>query len=175
MKKIILAFMFFATFVFVWIYKDSRVSRETEIQLETEDVKPAESTKKIIFQEAKKNNISVTDSDIQNELDLIRSSVAQQGATLEDILAYQGMTHDQLVENVKIQKILEQLLKDSTSVSDDEIKARYDENRDIYGKDKTYEQLKEDIRYQIYQEKVTASYKSWIDEKVNSSEIYRYL
>lgn len=132
-------------------------------------------TKKIIFQEAKKNNISVSDSDIQNELDLIRSSVAQQGATLEDILAYQGMTYDQLVENVKIQKILEQLLKDSTSVSDDEIKARYDENRDIYGKDKTYEQLKEDIRYQIYQEKVTASYKSWINEKVNSSEIYRYL
>lgn len=48
MKKIILAFMFFATFVFVWIYKDSRVSRETEIQLETEDVKPAESTKEEI-------------------------------------------------------------------------------------------------------------------------------
>lgn len=132
-------------------------------------------TKKIIFQEAKKSNIIVSESDVQNELDLIRGSVAQQGATLEDILAYQGMTYDQLVENVRIQKILEQLLKDSTSVSDDEIKARYDENRDIYGKDKTYEQLKEEIRYQIYQEKVTASYKSWIDEKVNSSEISRYL
>jgi parvulin-like peptidyl-prolyl isomerase len=132
-------------------------------------------TKKIIFQEAKKNNINISESEIQKELDLIRGSVAQQGATLEDILAYQGMTYDQLVENVRIQKILEQLLKDSTSVSDDEIKARYDENRDIYGKDKTYEQLKEDIRYQIYQEKVTASYKSWIQEKINSSEIQRYL
>ncbi len=48
MKRIILVFLFFTALVFVWIHKDSRVSRETEKQLETEDVKPAESTKEEI-------------------------------------------------------------------------------------------------------------------------------
>lgn len=132
-------------------------------------------TKRIIFQEAKKRNIFVSASDIENELNKIRESVISQGSTLEEVLSYQGVTYNQLLENIKIQKILEVILKDNINVSGDEVKARYDQNKDIYGKDKTFDDLKEDIRFQIYQEKITAAYRTWIEEKRNSSIIKKYL
>lgn len=132
-------------------------------------------TKSIIYQEAKKNGISVTSSDVQSELSIIRNTVTKQGSTLEDVLAYQGITYDQLLENIKIQKILEQLLKNNINISDEEIRTRYDENKDIYGKDKTFDQLKDDIRYQLYQEKITTAYRNWIEEKRSASVIEKYI
>ncbi len=132
-------------------------------------------TKKIIFQEAKNNNISVSPSDIEAELSKIRDTVSAQGSTLEEVLAYQGITYNQLLDNIRIQKFLEQLLKNSINITDEEIKLRYEENKDIYGKDKTFEELKEDIRFQLYQEKITAAYRNWIEEKRNNSVIEKYL
>ena len=132
-------------------------------------------TKKIIYQEAKKQNISVSDQEINDELDKIRKSVEDQGSTLEDVLQFQGVSYAQLIENIKIQKILEVILADNISVSDDEIQQRYDENKDIYGSDKTFDDLKEDIRFQIFQEKITNAYQEWINQKRSESVIQKYI
>lgn len=132
-------------------------------------------TKKIIYQEASKNNINVTQSDVDTELNNIRANVMQQGSTLEDVLTYQRLTYDKLLENIKIQKILENLLKDKISITDDEVKSRYEENKDVYGKDKTFEDVKDDISYQLYQEKITDAYRNWISEKRNASAIEKFL
>ena len=132
-------------------------------------------TKAIIFQEADKNGIKISDSDIQTELGNIRLSVESQGTTLEEILLYQGITYEQLLENIEIQKILEIILKDNIVVTDEEVEEMYEENKDIYGNDKSYEELKESIRYQLMQSKITDSYKSWLDGKKSSSIIQKYL
>lgn len=132
-------------------------------------------TKAIIFQEAEKNGIKISDSDIQTELSNIRLSVESQGTTLEEILLYQGVTYEQLLENIEIQKILEIILKDDIAVTDEEVEEMYEENKDIYGSEKSYEELKESIRYQLMQSKITDSYKSWLDGKKSSSNIQKYL
>lgn len=132
-------------------------------------------TKKIIFQEAKNNNIVIPASEIESEINIIRNTVTQQGSSLEDILAYQGITYEQLLENVRIQKILEKLLESSIDVTDEDIRLRYDENKDIYGSEKTFEDLKEDIKYQLYQEEITAVYRNWIEEKRSSAVIEKYI
>lgn len=132
-------------------------------------------TKKLIFQEAENSNISISASEIESEINVIRNTVSQQGSSLEDILSYQGITYEQLLENIKIQKILEKLLEGSIEVTDEDIRTRYDENRDIYGNDKTFDELKEDIKYQLYQEEITAVYRNWIEEKRASAVIEKYL
>ena len=132
-------------------------------------------TKSIIFQEADKNGIKISDADIQTELTNIRLSVESQGTTLEEILLYQGITYEQLLENIEIQKILEIILKDNITVTDEEVKESYEENKDIYGSEKTFEELEESIRYQLIQSKITDSYKTWLDGKKSSSNIQKYL
>lgn len=128
-------------------------------------------TKKIIFQEAKKRNVVVSQADIDSELNKIRDSVTSQGSTLEEVLEFQGVTFDELLDNIKIQKILEGILKDTIAVTDEEVKARYEQNRDVYGNEKSFEELKEDIRFQVYQEKITDAYRDWIDKAKSAAKI----
>lgn len=132
-------------------------------------------TKKIILQEAKKQGIVVSQDDVNNELAKINESVKKQGATLNEVLEMQGVSYEQLIENIKIQKILEEILKGEINVTDEEIKTQYDQNKDVYGKEKSFEDLKEDIRFQLYQERITAAYRKWIEEKRNSSKVENYL
>ena len=80
-----------------------------------------------------------------------------------------------MLENIEIQKILEIILKDNITVTDEEVKESYEENKDIYGSDKTFEDLEESIRYQLIQSKITDSYKTWLDGKKSSSNIQKYL
>ena len=131
-------------------------------------------TKQIIYQEANKQGIVVTSSDINAEIKRVEESVISQGSTLNDVLVYQGITYDQLIENIKIQKILELLLKDQVNVTDSDVQTFYNENKSFYGKDQTFDQLKETIRYQLYQEKLTSVYRTWINDKKSSSKIVLY-
>jgi len=131
-------------------------------------------TKQIIFQEAKKQGIVVTQTDINDEIKRVEESVVSQGSTLSDVLTYQGITYNQLVENIKIQKILEMILKDQVNITDNEAEAFYNENKSFYGKDQTFEQLKDSIKYQLYQEKLTTAYRTWINERKSTSKILQY-
>src|SRR3989344_5775011 len=64
-------------------------------------------TKKLILQDAKKNNISITQADIEGEINKISANLKNQGTTLDKALEAQGMTRTQLNEEIKIQLIIQ--------------------------------------------------------------------
>lgn len=128
-------------------------------------------TKELILQEAEKRNIEISQDVVDQELSIIERSITDQGSTLQEILDYQNVTYDELLENIRIQKILEEILKDEISVTDQEMEERFEKNISFYGSNTKYEDVKEDIRLQIFQEKISASYKIWIEQVKNSSKI----
>lgn len=132
-------------------------------------------TKKIIFQEAKKQGVVVTDQDVQNELSNINASIEAQGSTLDQVLTYQGVTKDQLIENIRIEKILEVLLKDQIQVSDDEVKQYYDDNKSSYPSTQTFDQLKNQIKQEVYQNKIQGAYSTWISQIRAKAVVEKYL
>ena len=132
-------------------------------------------TKKLISQEADKRGIKISEADVQNELGKIRSSIESQGSTLEDVLTYQGVTKAQLVENIQIQKKLEGILKEQITVSDSDVKDYYDQNKTAYPATQTFDQLKDQIRSELYQSKIQEAYASWIAEVRGKSLIEKYL
>lgn len=120
-------------------------------------------TKTLIGTEAKKVGITVTNEDVQVEIKKISNQVQAQGTTLDAALAMQGTTLATLEDNIRIQKTVEGLLKDKLVVSEDEIKTYFDENKASYGTDPKYDELKETIRQQLSQQKLSTEFKSWID------------
>lgn len=130
-------------------------------------------TKEIIYQEAKNKNINISNNEVNAEIANISDSVIKQGSTLSEVLSLQGLTLADLKENIKIQKILENILSDKIAVTDEEISKRFDENKDIYGKDKKLDDVKDSIKAQISQEKLTTAYRDWI-QKIKSSANIKY-
>ncbi len=78
-------------------------------------------TQTLILQEAKKRNINITQKDVDTELGKITKNVEAQGSTLDQALAAQGMTKNQLMEQIKIQIALDKMVGNDFKASQKEI------------------------------------------------------
>ena len=71
--------------------------------------------KQLIFQEAKKKNISVTQGDVDTEIKRITSNLQNQGSTLEQALVSQNLTMSDLNDEIKIQLTVTKIAGDIVS------------------------------------------------------------
>ena len=85
----------------------------------------------LIRQGAKQSNITVTDEDVQSELDRLAD---QFGSTvgLEQVLSQYGMTLDDLRGQIRSTLLLEGIAAKDVTVEEEELKTYYEENKDKY-------------------------------------------
>jgi hypothetical protein len=132
-------------------------------------------TKEIIFQEAKNNNIKIDNSVIDSEIAKISDSLSGQGTNISDALTQQGLTMKDLVENIRIQKILENILGKDITINDDEISKKFEDTKSSYPAGTKFEDVKSQVKDQIFQEKLSTAYQTWIAQKRSSYKIKYYL
>lgn len=132
-------------------------------------------TKELIFQEAQKQSIDVSGEEVQAEIQKISQQIEAQGSTLDAALTLQGQTRESLEENIRIQKTVEKLLKNDIQVSEEDMKKYFDENKSLYGKDAKYEDLKDEIKQQLDQQKLSEAFKTWIEKLRSESNIIYFV
>jgi hypothetical protein len=154
----------------------------TRIQLITELEKQAGQqaldsliTKELLTQEARKKNINITDLEINAEIDRITSIIEAQGTTLETALAMQGQTMSDLEENIKLQKTVERLLADSIVVSDEEIINYFEENKSFYGEGVNFDDIKDSIKDQLVQEKLSGEFQLLLQKLKSEGNIIYFV
>ena len=86
-------------------------------------------TKKIIGDEARKKGITVSGEEIDEEIKNIEAGISSQGGTLDAALAAQGMSKDDLKEQIMIQKEVEKILADKINITDSEIEQYIKDNK----------------------------------------------
>lgn len=87
---------------------------------------------RLIRQEAKKQNISVSDAEIQKEADKIKS----QFSTTDEFnkaLKDSGMSMNDLNENIRLNELVRKLTLKGVTISEEDIKKYFDENKDSLG------------------------------------------
>lgn len=89
-------------------------------------------TQELINQEAKANNIEVSDADIDSEIALIKKSFGSD-EEFEATLAQYQMTLDSLKKDTKINLTIRKILEPKTDVTDEEIQQFYDANKETLG------------------------------------------
>ncbi len=77
--------------------------------------------KTLINQEAKKRKITVSQKDIDAEIQKIETNITAQGSTLNQLLQQQGMKKSDLTEEVKIQLLVSRMAGENINVTDKEI------------------------------------------------------
>ncbi|KKS17292.1 MAG: Parvulin-like protein peptidyl-prolyl isomerase [candidate division WWE3 bacterium GW2011_GWB1_41_6] len=134
----------------------------------------SEITKTLILQEAVKSNVDVSQETLDQQIKEIETSLTTQGQTLESALELQGMTREDLYEQLKLQKIIEVMLQDRTAVTDAEIDAYIQENKDFLPKEATQEEIVTDVREQLKQQKFATEFQSWVTELKENAKINYY-
>ncbi|OIU68590.1 peptidylprolyl isomerase [Rossellomorea aquimaris] len=86
---------------------------------------------KIVELEGEKKDITIKDSEIEDELQSIKESYGGDEA-FDEALASSGASVDGLKKNIETYLTTEKLLKDRVSITDDQIKEYFDENKDSF-------------------------------------------
>lgn len=121
-------------------------------------------TKKLISDEIKKRGIVVKEEDIDSEIKKIEAQVTAQGGTLEAALVGQGMTESDLLEQIRINKELEQVLGDKILVSDDEVNQYLSANKISPTTGVSSDDLKNQTREQLKGQKFNTEATKLIDD-----------
>jgi len=128
-------------------------------------------TKELILQEASKKGITVTQADIDGELSKIEDQLKAQGQTLDQVLTTQGLTKADVSDNLRVKLYIERILDDKVSVSDDDAKKYYDDNKASFPKDKSFDDQKDQIKDQLKQQKLQEEYQKWMDDLKANAKI----
>lgn len=131
-------------------------------------------TKRLITDYASKNNITVSDEDIQNEIDSITKDIEAQGLTLDQALGFQGQTMDQFKEDIRLQLIIEKALEGTVEITDEEISSYFEDNKDLFGEDEELENVKDEIRDTLNRQKLSESYQQWLSD-IKENALVQYL
>ncbi len=109
-------------------------------------------TKKIIEQEAKTKNVSVSNEEIDAEIKKIEQQLTSQGQSLDQILAFQGLTKEGLREQIVVQKTVEKLVGD-VKVATEEIDQYIEQNQELAGENTDLTTLRATAEADLKQQK----------------------
>ncbi len=119
-------------------------------------------TQTLIMQEARKQNITVTDQEINSELKKIEDNLSKQGQSLDQALLLQGMTKDDLINNIRTQLTVSKILEKDIKVSDKEINDYISQNKETLPTSQNPDQIRQSVKQQLTQNKLVQKYQSWI-------------
>lgn len=112
-------------------------------------------TRILIQQEAKNNNITVSQEELDAEIKKIEESLKEQQTTLDAALELQGMTRNDLNNDIRLQIIVQKLVENKVEITDEEVNEFLTENADFFPEDATNEEKMTDAREQLKQQKIS--------------------
>jgi foldase protein PrsA len=92
-------------------------------------------TQRLIDNEAKKSNITVSDDELNKEVDNIKLSMGGNDELFNQQLAASGYTVEDLKKELVTQVQLDKLIAPQIKVTDEDIKKYYDENKESFATD----------------------------------------
>jgi foldase protein PrsA len=128
-------------------------------------------TNSLILQEAKKEKITVSQTDINAQLTKITDSLKSSGQDLNTALAAQGMTKQDLLDQIKLQLLVQKMAGKDITVSDTEISDYYKQNQSSYPKNTKLEDVKDQIKSDLQSQKLNQSVSSWIANLKSKAKI----
>ena len=117
----------------------------------------------------KNQNVSITPQDIETEIQNIETSVSSQGLTLEQALESQGMSRNQLEQQLKVQITLEKLVSKDTQVTEDEVSEALATLLDSGQEDSP--ELRAQLKQQLEQTKSSQAMQAYLSDLRQKSEI----
>jgi len=120
--------------------------------------------KALVTQEAKKKKIVISQKDVDAEIKKIEVNIISQGLTLDQLLAQQGMTKNNLNEEIKIQMYLTKLVESDIKVTEKEIDDYLASQNSETSITTTELPTREEINARIKQQKLQGKIQTYLED-----------
>lgn len=129
-------------------------------------------TEKLIEQEANERNLSVSQEEIDSEIAKIEESISGQGQNLDDLLAIQNFTRDQLREQLHNQLLLQKMVdENAVEVTDEEINEYIEQNQDSFPEEADFEEIRSNLSEQLRQQKLNTEVQNLLTQLQSEANI----
>lgn len=128
-------------------------------------------TNALILQEAKKQNVTVTPQEISDQINKISDNLKKQGQDLDQALASQGMTKNDLNDQIKLQIIVQKLAGQGIEVTDKEAQDSFNQNKTTYPKNTKFETVKDQIISDLKSQKLNQKISTWLNDLRTKAKI----
>ena len=119
--------------------------------------------KSLVSQEASRQGVKIDREAVEGEITRIEALLKEQNLSLDEALSMRGETKAGLYEQIELQKKVEALLAQKINLSEEEVQNYFDQNKDLFGENAQFADVKDSVRDQLYQQKLNAEYSSWIE------------
>lgn len=175
---VLLLYLLRSLFIAAWVNGRPILRSQLTYELEKQGGKTVLDSliqKSLIYQEAAKNKIKISDQIINAETQKIEDLLKAQGTSLDEALSFRGQTRTGFVNDIKLQKTVEALLASKILISDKEIGDYFIENKALFAKGSTLEKVKDQVKNQLLQQKLTEEYQKWIEELKAKAKIFYFI
>lgn len=128
-------------------------------------------TQTLIEQEAARQHITVSQSELDSQVKNIQDQLAKQGQTLDSALAAQGMTRSEFMTQLRLQSIVKKLLASKIKVTDQEVADYINKNKDALPTNTPPDQLNAQVRQQLEQQKLSQQAQTLVQKLQQQAKI----
>ena len=132
-------------------------------------------TEMLINQEAKKQNVTASQADLDQKFTEIDNQLKTQGQGLDAALAANGQTRADFDSQMKTQIVLEKMLGKDISVTDEEINSYFTENKATFDKGATLESEKANIKNTLLQQKLSEKLQPFLQDLQSKAKILYFI
>jgi foldase protein PrsA len=131
-------------------------------------------TEKLINQEAAKANLDIPQEKVDAEIAGIESNLEAQGQSLDDALLIEGMTRQDLIDQIVTKLKVEALGSSDAQVSQEQIDEFLEQNKDFLPEDLDEAEREDLAREQLESQSGNQNIQAWLDSVKASAQIIYY-
>jgi len=128
-------------------------------------------TRTLILQEAKKQNVTIPQGDIDKEIKKLETEFSQQGQKLTDLLSSRGMTRGDLEDQIRPRLIIEKILGKEVAVTDKEVADYLEKNKELIPEGASSTDTQTNVKEQLRQQKINEKFQPWVENLKKNSKI----
>ena len=125
----------------------------------------------LVFQEATKKGITIDKSVIDTQVASVEAQIKSQGETLDNALATEGMTRNDLEQQIRLQQMVEKLANPNINVTQAQIDDYLVKNKSLLPATYTKEQLQTLAKSQLITEAKNTAIDTWFTELQKTAKV----
>jgi len=131
-------------------------------------------TMELVNQAINEAQIEIDEQAVADQMTEIETYYSSLDQNLDDLLATQNITRAEVEQDIRLNLQVDKILADKIQVTEEEIMAYFETNKEFLGEDANFEEMKQDIEAQVIQEKRAEAQQEWL-ETLRSEANIRYL
>jgi parvulin-like peptidyl-prolyl isomerase len=129
----------------------------------------------IIQQEAKRQNITVSDKEIDDEIKKVESNLSKQKQNLDAVLKMQNMTRADLRSLIRLDKLVQKMVGKDIKISDKEVDDYIQKNKEMMPANQNEKELKASVKDRLKQQQLQQKVQTWLQDLQSKAKITQFV